>query len=238
MEPEAARLKFGLPADGRDWTIAAAQADIASHSFAQRFVTPLLYRPFDVRYTFWTGRTKGFLAYPRREVMQHLVEWENLALMFNRQIAGTSVSQFGVTSYPACHGTFYLGNRGQDYVAPLYVIDDPTDGQLGQAEGSEARSNISDAILEQAAEGLNLRVVENAIDQADAMNSRDLFNYIYAVFNSPRYRELYSSQLRLDFPRVPFTSDADLFRGLRKLGLATRDASPHGSRRSCARRAL
>ena len=42
----------------------------------------------------------------------------------------------------------------------------------------------------------------------------DVFHYIYAVFHSPTYRERYAEFLRIDFPRVPLTSDADLFRAL------------------------
>jgi len=44
------------------------------------------------------------------------------------------------------------------------------------------------------------------------------FSYIYAVFHSPTYRERYAEFLKIDFPRVPLTSDLDLFRKLCTLG--------------------
>ena len=44
------------------------------------------------------------------------------------------------------------------------------------------------------------------------------FHYIYAVFHSPTYRERYDQFLRADFPRVPLTDDAELFRTLAGLG--------------------
>jgi predicted helicase len=42
--------------------------------------------------------------------------------------------------------------------------------------------------------------------------------YIYAVLSSPTYRQKYAAELRIDFPRVPFTADADLFCQMAALG--------------------
>lgn len=46
----------------------------------------------------------------------------------------------------------------------------------------------------------------------------DVFNYIYAVFHSPTYRTRYAEFLKSDFPRVPLTSNLNLFRRLCGLG--------------------
>jgi predicted helicase len=46
----------------------------------------------------------------------------------------------------------------------------------------------------------------------------DVFDYIYAVFHSPSYRERYAEFLKIDFPRVLLTSDLEKFRKLVKLG--------------------
>ena len=46
----------------------------------------------------------------------------------------------------------------------------------------------------------------------------DIFNYMYAVFHSPAYRERYAEFLKIDFPRLPLTSNVDLFRALCGLG--------------------
>jgi predicted helicase len=217
LTPEEARIRFHLPADGRDWTVLAAQADIVEHNCSDDHIAPLLYRPFDLRYTYWTGRTKGFLAYPRREVMQHMVGGSNVALMFNRQIAGTSISQFGVTSVPACHGTFYLGNRGQDYVAPAFLRS--SQAQATIAADSTASTNFSQTILDDLANRLGLSIDESHTGgPATSFGSRDVLDYIYAVMNSPAYRLRYSGHLRIDFPRIPLTSDRELFRELCRLG--------------------
>jgi hypothetical protein len=48
----------------------------------------------------------------------------------------------------------------------------------------------------------------------------DIFHYAYAVFHSPTYRQRYAEFLKIDFPRLPLTSDVDLFRSLCALGEA------------------
>jgi predicted helicase len=46
----------------------------------------------------------------------------------------------------------------------------------------------------------------------------DVFHYIYAILQSPTYRERYAEFLKIDFPRIPLTADAELFRELAALG--------------------
>ncbi|MBK6765029.1 MAG: hypothetical protein IPG71_01605 [bacterium] len=46
----------------------------------------------------------------------------------------------------------------------------------------------------------------------------DIFYYIYAVFHAPTYRERYKEFLKIDFPRVPLTSNLELFSKLVPLG--------------------
>lgn len=41
---------------------------------------------------------------------------------------------------------------------------------------------------------------------------------MYAVFHSPTYRERYAEFLKIDFPRLPLTSNVELFRALCGLG--------------------
>ncbi len=45
-----------------------------------------------------------------------------------------------------------------------------------------------------------------------------MFHYIYAVFHAPTFRSRYAEFLKTSFPRVPLTSDLDLFQSLCGLG--------------------
>jgi predicted helicase len=66
---------------------------------------------------------------------------------------------------------------------------------------------------------LGLRFVPDGKgDLAATFGPEDVFDYMYAVFHSPTYRTRYAEFLKIDFPRVPITSDAGLFRTLCGLG--------------------
>src|SRR5207244_317928 len=55
-------------------------------------------------------------------------------------------------------------------------------------------------------------------DLQQTFGPEGIFNYMYAVFHSPTYRTRYAEFLKIDFPRLPLTSNADLFRALCALG--------------------
>jgi predicted helicase len=46
----------------------------------------------------------------------------------------------------------------------------------------------------------------------------DIFHYAYAVFHCATYRTRYAEFLKIDFPRLPLTSDLKLFRSLAAKG--------------------
>ena len=55
-------------------------------------------------------------------------------------------------------------------------------------------------------------------DRENNFAPEDIFDYMYAVFHSPTYRSRYAEFLKIDFPRLPLTSNPDLFRRLTQLG--------------------
>lgn len=50
-----------------------------------------------------------------------------------------------------------------------------------------------------------------------------LFDYIYAVLYSPKYRDKYKEFLKIDFPRVPYPTDQDTFWKLVEIGSKLRE---------------
>jgi predicted helicase len=135
--------------------------------------------------------------------MQHIIGAENVGLIFNRQVVGDIVSTFGVSRIPICHGTFYLGNKGQDYFAPLYV----SESDLLSGGKPQRRSNITPKAL------AVLRSVLGAEPVPD-----DVFNYFVGIVHSPTFRTRYADLLKQDFPRVPLTPKKPLFSALATLG--------------------
>ena len=197
--------EFGLK-DGGAWSLDAAQDDLIAFGISKKHIRRILYRPFDWRFTYYTHKSSGFLGRPRFNVMKHMLDRSNIAMIFNRQIVGDRVSHFGVSRDLICHGTFYLGNKGQDYLAPLYRFED---GILGQKEKIKV-PNLSDAFIDIFCRILKLKAENNKPEL--------LFHYIYAVLHSPTYRNRYKEYLKIDFPRLPLTSNIDLFYFLERLG--------------------
>lgn len=52
----------------------------------------------------------------------------------------------------------------------------------------------------------------------DYFGPEDIFYYAYAIFHSLTYRSRYAEQLKIDFPRIPFTGDKKLFAQLVRFG--------------------
>ena len=82
--------------------------------------------------------------------------------------------------------------------------------------------NLAPEFIRDCEAKLGLRFVEEATgglhEGADSFSPEDVFNYVYAIFHSPLYRERYAEFLRIDFPRVPLTTSVPLFRQLGALG--------------------
>ena len=73
---------YSLAPDGRDWKLPLAVEDVTSGG---GWIQSIYYKPFDSRFTYYSGRTKGFLAYPRKAIMRHLLHEGALGVVFKRQ---------------------------------------------------------------------------------------------------------------------------------------------------------
>lgn len=206
------------------WTWKNAQDDVKINRV---FITEILYRPFDIRYVGITNKSGGLVGRPRYSINKHLIDKENIGLICNRQCVGDEFSFIGVSKCVTAHGTFYLGNRGQDYLLPLYLYPE-TNGQQTISQSTERIPNLNTEIVNQIADKLGLTFTNEPIDYAqDETRSTfapiDILDYIYAVLHSPQYREKYKEFLKIDFPRVPYPKHATKFWQLVKLGKQIRE---------------
>ncbi len=70
---EEAREKYQLGQDARDWKVNLAQQDLkAGKGLSKENIKPILYRPFDVRYTYYTGKSVDLFVCRDWELMQHM----------------------------------------------------------------------------------------------------------------------------------------------------------------------
>ena len=219
LSSEDARTKYKLGADAQDWKVSLAQDDLAKSELNDSSVTSVQYRPFDIRYTYYTGTSRGFICRPRSEVMRHTLEGINYGLIFMRQVAlHESYTHFGVSRSIVDNRAFY-SNKGIMQFAPLYTY--PSEQSIEQRlfQRGERQPNLAPAFTAELERRLSLRFISDGKgDLRETFGPEDVFHYIYAMFHSPTYRERYDQFLRADFPRVPLVDDAESFRVLAGLG--------------------
>jgi hypothetical protein len=209
------RSKYGLHKDSRDWTVKKAKADTIANA-KTAVITRLQYRPFDYQWTWYSGKSRGFIGTPGSRVALQMLRRKNLGLITNRQIVSEDFTHIFVSNLPISHGTFYLGNKGQDYLAPLYLSGDDDESQAGLKFGDSNRLNFTDGFLERVSATLLLERPKGSVPAG--LTPEDILHYAYAVFHSPGYRSRYAEFLKIDFPRLPLTGDLELFRALARLG--------------------
>ncbi|MFL0706320.1 type ISP restriction/modification enzyme [Cylindrospermopsis raciborskii] len=201
---EEAREKYSLGEDARDWKVDLAQDDLRNN-IKDNNIIPILYRPFDTKFTYYTGKSRGFICMPRPEVMRNMLLGKNLGIVFQRGYSTGSIPNLPqVTIVIIDQGTSYPGNRALSYLAPLYLYPDKNNPKELQ---QEKRANFSEDFLKKIEINLGYLPTPETI-----------FYYIYSIFHSPTYRTRYAEFLKIDFPRVPITSDKNLFSQLAKYG--------------------
>ncbi|HAE86108.1 MAG TPA: DNA methyltransferase, partial [Anaerolineaceae bacterium] len=206
-DPETARLIFNLGNDARDWKVSLAQEDLKKSGPQKNNIVPILYRPFDVRYTYYTGKSRGFLCMPRPEVMRHMLK-ENLALCTVRQVKTGDRWQH-ILATDKIVESCYVSNRTSEicYLFPLYLYTDNENAGLYDSLEPEKKPNISPSIFSTLKNRCNADI-----------RAEEMIYYIYAILYCNTYREIYFDFLKIDFPRVPFSADSALFQQMAALG--------------------
>jgi predicted helicase len=217
---EEARAKYDLGKDVRDWKVSLAQKDVRKHGVETPEIKKILYRPFDTRFTYYTGTTRGFHCMPRRKVMSHLLARKNLGLSTTR-----SVEIGRGWEHVFCSQTLIqlhtVSLKEVNYLFPLYLVagDSYGDNQgnllVTDTTLSQPTVNLSPGFLGDMQNRTGLEfLAEGKGDLSKTFGPEDIFDYMYAVLHSPMYRIRYAEFLKSDFPRVPLTNDKKLFRAL------------------------
>ena len=209
------RIKYNRPNDAQSWKYKWAKEDAEKNQTNK--LTEVSYRPFDKRFSLYSGKSGGLYARPSYDIMQHFINAENVGLVVSRQCADDwkyilctkDANDFNLT------GT--AGRYGSGYTFPLYLYPE-TKGQQTIGQTAERTPNLNTAIVKQIAEQLGLTFTNEKEKTDGTFAPIDIIDYIYAVLHSPAYREKYKEFLKIDFPRVPYPKDVDTFWKLVKLG--------------------
>jgi len=212
----AIQKKYNLPEDGRDWTIDSAKNDLLKKD---GIITEVSYHPFDNRITYFTGRSKGFMAYPRSPLSNQCLK-DNFSLIFVRNSRNDRITNFFISNKIVDKdGISPLDNCK---FFPLYLYPETNAQQtIDQTidQTTERTPNLNREIVDKIADSLGIpTMLPNGEAPFGGLGAIDILDYIYAVLHSPTYREKYKEFLKIDFPRVPYPKNKETFWQLVKLG--------------------
>lgn len=147
--------------------------------------------------------------------MQHMIINDNLGLAVGRQGLAVNDPEWSLVTSLKNIIDKNVFRRGGICFFPLYLYptNTPTlfDSTPTNAPGGR-KPNISPEFITQFSQKLDLEFISDGKgDKTKTFGPEDIFNYIYAIFHAPIYRQRYAEFLKIDFPRVPLTANAALF---------------------------
>lgn len=190
--------------DKPNWQLSVARNKIKELKDYDNYIQEILYRPFDKRYIFYH---ESVIERMRYEVMRNMLE-ENIGIVTRRQqLPDKLCNYFFISKNLIADGLIRSDNKGSETLFPLYLYPDKQKKNLFNHHQTEREANISPLIFDKLAEYYKRKLAPE-----------EILYYIYGIFYSNIYRETYAEFLKVDFPRVPFTSNDNLFREMGELG--------------------
>ncbi len=152
LEVEQVRTKYNLGKDARDWKVDLAQQDIKKHGINKSYIVSILYRPFDRRYTYYTGQTRGFLCMPRPSIMKQILAGDNLALITSRLTKGETFKHAQVTRHIVEVICMSPNTSNNGFVFPLYLYPEKETGLFANislhSSESKRQPNLSPRFIQ------------------------------------------------------------------------------------------
>lgn len=184
--------------DSSGWTFDRAKAEIVNGRYQ---IVRYCYRPFDNRYSIYTGSSGGFIGRSREKVMKHFL-YENIGLLTTRSHSASNFSHVLATTWISdIHAV-----SDQTYVFPLFSYADT------QLVGLQRMPNLCAEKVEEL-----LRNTDYKYDGSEQA-AFDVFAYIYGILFSQRYRETNKEFLKIDFPKIPKPRDREYFERIAECG--------------------
>lgn len=201
--------EFGLGKNYASWILEnKSKIDLEVSSLSK-----ISYRPFDDRWTYFDNK---LIWRWRFDVNRNFFNKDNIGLVVGRQSTdeywcNVQMSKFMIDN------RYHFSYKGTASQFPLYLYPD-TKAQQTIELSPERTPNLNAEIVNQIANKLGLRFTNEKDADENTFAPIDILDYIYAVLHSPTYREKYKEFLKIDFPRVPYPKDKEMFCQLVKLG--------------------
>ena len=200
--------------DNRDWSVTEARKSHANKDF----IEVISYRPLDNQFIYYDT---SLIDFAREKTLRHMQK-DNVGIILVKQpqVANDKFFDCLFISKVMTDTNFY--RRGGPSIFPLYLYpeqDTKTNLLESKDEDKPIRTpNLNPEIVADIAKAICLTFTNEKEATAGTFAPMDILDYIYAVLHSPTYRETYKEFLKIDFPRVPYPSDADTFWQLVALG--------------------
>jgi predicted helicase len=171
-------------------------------------IIDVYYRPFDIRKEYyWIG----FTSRPAQLITKHVVNRKNICIVFPR-IWEIASEWSGINISIKLVDIHY--NGGQSYIAPLYIYQSKNDHNRNENNNNDylfKEDNKRDNFTKDFRQFIKSKYKDNYTPEL-------ILGYIYSVLHSPTYRTKYIEFLKIDFPRIPFTDNEELFKELANIG--------------------
>ena len=175
-----------------------------SHKIPEDAVVPILYRPFDRQFVVYDSKV---VTRPRAKVMRHMLAGKNLGLLISRQVTNKFRHIFVSEQVSNFNAIDTAGKFGTGPFFPLYIYPENNVSEPSVFEKEQRIPNFYRNFIDDITEKLGYLPTPEAT-----------FHYIYAILHSPNYRDRYAEFLKIDFPRIPLTSNDEQFRQLADYG--------------------
>jgi len=193
--------------DTRSWKLTDARKALAEDDDWEKYFQNILYRPFDIRNIY---NTPKMIDWGRPEYMRHMLE-ENIGLLTCRQISSNNWFHALVSDIMVDDSLISNKTKERTYLYPLYLYKEK---EIKKNHNRAMLLFESEAVYDSKDRTPNIdKAVYEKLNKAykKQLTPEEILYYIYAVFYSNIYREKYAEFLKIDFPRVPFTSDYKVF---------------------------
>ncbi len=193
---EIAKLYYLKESQSKTEQLMRAKKEVENN---QGNITSIHYRPFDFRKIYYAKKSGGITRRPVYDTMRHLIDNDNIGLMFVRYVVADIPFEHILISSNIIDKNF---TAYQTYFAPLYCYDKQKELELSE---DDKNPNWTDDF-------------KKFLEAYHTKTPEDILSYIYAILYAPSYREKYADDLSYDYPRIPFTTDKKQFDDLFALG--------------------
>jgi predicted helicase len=195
--------------DSRGWKLSTAREEVKNNNHAS-FIKDFLYRPFDFRKIYYS---ENMVDWGRESVMYNFEGKENVGLIVPK--INKEDRCVYITDKISGHKT--ASAYDSNTIFPLYLY--PTQNDQKTIDDKPVRTpNLNSEIVEKIADEIGLTFTLEKVNEQNTFSPIDILDYIYAILHSPSYNAKYEEFLKIDYPRVPYPKDPEIFWQLVELG--------------------